>query len=276
MNNQNTPKYEFQFIPVPRKLMYDAEYSDISSKAKALFILILNRFSLSAENIDRFSDGDGNPFIYLSIESITEKMGIGRCLAIKLVNELTERNLIVKKRRGLGKANSFTLGSEGIRLVKNSFLNISSDNSAVTKNSHAKSCKSNSNDNIKNDIIINDNHSSFYERQIDGIKEQIEYDCINADPEILCEIVMIMYDVMYGSSPTVRIGANIFPRSAVYARYRKLTAEHIESVIHNLENSTTKIINVNAYLTTALYNAPTTVASSASADFAYHFKNRKS
>jgi hypothetical protein len=105
---------------------------------------------------------------------------------------------------------------------------------------------------------------------IESIEEQIEYDCINADAEIVREIILIMADVILGTSSTVRIGGSDFPRDVVISRFSKLTAEHIEYIIGCIESSETKIKNIKAYLISALFNAPTTIANSVSAEFAYY------
>ncbi|MFR4144976.1 MAG: DUF6017 domain-containing protein [Mediterraneibacter gnavus] len=44
------------------------------------------------------------------------------------------------------------------------------------------------------------------------------------------------------------------------SKFLKLNKSHLEYVISCMERNTTKIANIKAYLITALYNAPNTIA----------------
>lgn len=261
----------FPFIRLPRALIDDPNFSELSAEGKLLFSLILDRMGVSQMNADRFTDKNGNLFVYFTIQEICSKIGCGHGKAVRLINELEYHGLIFKQRKGCGKPNKFIVLPSVLGILKTVHKKSDNENSEVPENGIQQF--SNSEGIYNNNSYNNISHlhpSIGYERLIESIEEQIEYDCINADAEIVREIVLIMADVISGTSSTVRIGGNEFPRDIVVSRFRKLNAEHIEYVIGCIESSETKIRNIKSYLISALFNAPATTANSVSAEFAYH------
>ena len=127
-----------------------------------------------------------------------------------------------------------------------------------------------SNKEVSNTQSINPAASS--ESQIDWIdrieesreivKENIEYDIISQqyDKEQLDEIVEIMSEVISTSRDKVTVGKQDMPAEAVRSRFLKISSEHIEYIFWCLKRNATKIRNIKAYLTTVIYNAPTTIS----------------
>lgn len=261
----------FPFIRLPRALIDNPNFSEISAEAKLLFSLILDRIGVSQINADRFTDKNGNLFVYYTIQEICLKLGCSHGKAVRLVNELEYQGLIFKQRKGCGKPNKIIVLPSVLRILKTVHKKSDNENSEVPENGIQQFSKSEENYNNYNyNNISYLNPSIEYDRLIESIEEQIEYDCINADAEMVREIIHIMADVISGTSSTVKIGGSDFPREVVISRFRKLTAEHIEYIIGCIESSETKIRNIKAYLISALFNAPTTIANSVSAEFAYH------
>lgn len=275
-NKENTVnnKIDYQFIPVPREIYYNPEYAALPNDAKHLFILIIDRLRLSEKNIERFSDQNGKAFVYLTIEEVMEKLNISRNLTVKLFNTLANAHLITKTRQGLCKPNVIQLGPCGAELIEKTFLKYKKSTSGSLKNELQEVTLMNSNNNNKNNNELNNNQSILYEMAIDDIREQIDYEIIRADKAIVDNIVQIMYDVMFTQATTVRVGANIYPRSAVCARYKQLSYEDIEDVVEGLENAETPIQNVRGYLISALYNAPAQSAAKNAALFASTYKRK--
>lgn len=247
---------DYQFIPVPKELYYNPEYAALPNDAKHLFILIIDRLRLSETNIERFSDINGKAFVYLTIEEVMQRLNVSERFAIQLFNTLVKAQLVTKKRQGLGKPNQIQLGYKGFDLIKSTLQNCTKASSVPACKSVQDLTESKGNNNKENNNELNNNQSILYEMAIDEIKEQIDYDIIKADKQLVDEIVDIMYDVMYTRANTVRVGANIYPKDAVYKRFRKLSCEEIEDVIESLERCETPIQNVRSYLISALYSAP--------------------
>jgi len=93
----------FQFCMVPLELIENPIYSKLSSDAKLLYGLLLNRNSLSIKN--DWSDSQGRIFIYFSRQEAMEKFHFSDKSASKVFKELISFDLIEEKRQGLGKPN---------------------------------------------------------------------------------------------------------------------------------------------------------------------------
>lgn len=95
------------------------------------------------------------------------------------------------------------------------------------------------------------------------IKENIEYDCLTVryGAERVDEIIELMLETVISKRLFIRIAGDDFPRDIVKSRFLKITSMHIEYVFDCLDNNTSKIGNIKAYLLAALYNAPTTMGS---------------
>lgn len=91
----------FTFFKIP-KLLFSEPYKGISTDAKLLFGLMLDRMSLSAKG-EHWIDHDGRVFIYFPIQDVMELLNIADNRATKLYKELESVELIERKRQGLGK-----------------------------------------------------------------------------------------------------------------------------------------------------------------------------
>ena len=95
---------QFSFYRVPRLLIKDERFKGLSSDAKLLYGLMLDRMSLSMKN--GWLDEENRAYIIYTIEDIMEDLGCARGTCAKIIKELEAENgigLIEKKRRGLGK-----------------------------------------------------------------------------------------------------------------------------------------------------------------------------
>ena len=97
---------QFSFYRIPKALFTDSYFKDLSSDAKILYGLMLDRMSLSIKN--QWFDEKNRAYIYFSIEDIMELLNCGRNKAIKSMQELDDETgigLIEKRRQGFGKVN---------------------------------------------------------------------------------------------------------------------------------------------------------------------------
>ena len=94
----------FHFLRVPRLLFTAPQFHGLSSDAKLLYSLMLDRMGMSARN--GWYDERGRVFIYFTIKDIAEHLNCKKDKALKLLNELDSRNgigLIERVRQGQGK-----------------------------------------------------------------------------------------------------------------------------------------------------------------------------
>lgn len=95
---------QFSFYRVPRLLIKDKRFSKLSSDAKLLYGLMLDRMSLSMKN--QWLDKENRAYIIYRVEDVAEDLGVCRETAIKIMAELDYKKgmgLIEKKKMGLGR-----------------------------------------------------------------------------------------------------------------------------------------------------------------------------
>ena len=97
--------------------------------------------------------------------------------------------------------------------------------------------------------LIKENISYDHHMQYDGYGKRELYDELF---QVICEVVCVKH-------PTIRVAGEEYPYELVKSRFLKLESSHLEYVIGCMQNTTTKITNIKAYMITALYNAPTTI-----------------
>ena len=75
------------------------------------------------------------------------------------------------------------------------------------------------------------------------------------------EIVDLCAEVMCSHAKTIRIGGEDRPLAVVQSRFMKLTYDHALYVMECMDENTTDVRNIRAYMLTSLYNAPVTIDS---------------
>lgn len=93
---------QFSFIRIPRVILTDKLFSNLSLQAKVLYGLLLDRMGLSMKN--GWFDRENRVYIIYQIAEIQEDLGFSKKKAIDYLAELEIFGLIEKKRRGLGLA----------------------------------------------------------------------------------------------------------------------------------------------------------------------------
>lgn len=95
----------FTFYRIPKILFIDERFAKLSTEAKTLYGLMLDRMGLSRKN--GLIDGLGRVYIYFTLDEVMECLNCAKQKASKLIAELDGRGigLIETKRQGLGKAN---------------------------------------------------------------------------------------------------------------------------------------------------------------------------
>ena len=95
---------EFVFFKIPRQLITNPKFKHVSTDAKLLYGMLLDRMSLSARN--GWYDDTGRVYIYYSVDEICGDMTCGRDKAMKLLAELDTKKgigLIERIKQGQGK-----------------------------------------------------------------------------------------------------------------------------------------------------------------------------
>ena len=96
--------------------------------------------------------------------------------------------------------------------------------------------------------------------------ENISYDilvknCERGEDKIVDELVGIMIEILSVKSKYVRIGKEKYPYELVEKQFLKIEYEHILYILRCIKGTTSKILNVKAYMLAVLFNAPNTIDS---------------
>ena len=276
---------QFSFYRIPKALLTNDCFKDLSSDAKILYGLMLDRMSLSIKN--QWFDEENRAYIYFSIEDIMELLNCGRNKAVKSLQELDDEKgigLIEKRRQGFGKVTIIYVKSfiqeeceeqkkEKSKMVK--FTNQTSVEEEETEEVYI----SNSNNTNINNTNLSENKSNHIV-SADGIgseedemetlhayqsliKDNLDYDSLLVshphDKNQIDEIVDLIVETVMCKSDKVLIASNWYSGALVRGKFMKLDYSHVEYVLHCLEGNTSKIKNIKKYLLAALFNAPSTI-----------------
>jgi len=92
---------QFSFYRIPRLLIKDQHFKGLSSDAKLLYGLMLDRMALSMKN--HWLDNENRAYIIYSISNVMEDINCLKPTCVKIMKELDSFGLIERKRKGLGK-----------------------------------------------------------------------------------------------------------------------------------------------------------------------------
>ncbi len=262
---------QFAFYRIPKSLFTDERFRGISTAAKVLYGLLLDRVSLSAKN--QWVDPEGRVYIYYTLDSIMSDLMCANEKATKMLKELERYGLIERKTQGLGKPARIYV-KNFVRSRKTGVQSHENRESGLTEIVIQESRKSNGNNTDINKTNINDTNliSSTDEK---GIEERSIYRkyfmnslSIEAlkernpcDAEIIDEMLELIVDTVCSKRKTVGIAGEQRPFEIVKSRFMKLNSEHLEFVLQGMSDNTTLVRNMKQYLLAALYNAPLTINS---------------
>ena len=259
-----TDAEQFVFYRIPKALITGKEYRSISTDAKLLYGLLLDRVGLSVRN--EWVDEQDRVYIYYTVDAVGEDLNCCKEKACKLFDELEKAMLIERKRQGQGKPSRIYVLQFNAELGKSDFKKPVKPTSRISKNRLQEVGKSDTNNTNSIYNKVKDIHPSSAREEIeDGIREQVDYDiCCVEHPSSISTIdamISLLADARESNAQTFKIGGMSVPRERVLERFGELNHVHIDYILDCLEESKSDIKNIHAYLMTALYNAPTTMDS---------------
>lgn len=273
---------QFAFYRIPKVLIVEDYFQEMSTEAKLLYGLLLDRVSLSASS--GWVDEQRRVYIIYTIRSIMRDLHCGTRKAVKLLKELEAYGLIEKQIRGQGKPtliyvkNFSTLFSD---CKSKDFHNENSSVSIVTIPEVSKGQSNNTNtNNTKNNNtypilsgadVDNDERESYYRYFYNQLEIEIMRERYPMDGEVLCALVDILVDAVCSKRKTIRIAGDDKPINVVKSQFMKLNSSHVEYVMDSLKSNTTKVRNIKQYILATLYNAPLTMSSYYQAEVLHDF-----
>jgi len=285
---------QFTFYRIPKQLFVNPAFSGLSSDAKVLYGLMLDRMSLSIKN--GWKDSEDRVFIYFTLSEIQELMNCGHNKGVRILAELDSEKgigLIERIKQGLGKPSKIYVMNFLVPESSSVTDDENVDQEEVKTSEKGKSGvpEMGSQDFRKEELIktdipkteliktekkeninqsINPSRHNILEdksKEIDRwmefreiFKKNMDYDLlIQRDPEIIPEILEIMIETACSKVKSFSINGAQIPAERVRERLMKLNSMHIEYVLDALNQNTSKIQNIRAYLLATLYNAPKTI-----------------
>lgn len=280
---------QFTFYRIPKILFTDERFKGLSSDAKLLYGLMIDRMSLSMKN--GWLDENNRVYIYYTTEHIMADLGCAGEKCTKVVAELKNIGLIEKKRQGLGKPDVIfvknfitaicgeTVGESEqnpeVRKSNDSKFENQNTGNSVSKN--AENRKTNTNkintrktNKSKTYPIVSDMHDTIDEMRkvelyAEIIKENIGYDDLMISHPLekttIEGIFELIFETVVSKNKSIVISSNRYPMELVKSKFLKLGYNHVEYVLECLQRNTADVKNIKKYMLAMLFNAPSTIDS---------------
>ena len=260
----------FSFFRIPKALFQEQRFQNLSTDAKILYGILLDRMSLSVKN--EWFDKKGRVFIIFTIEDVKRTLRCADNKATRLLRELEEFGLIERKRRGQGKPCLVYVKNFSSESSKESVKNRDNDDSCGSKiacqdpvKSRGIKKKENKTEMNNTNLILSDESEKMKNRELleEYFSRSLEIDLLLRlypdDEDTLYQIVNLLVDTCATNRKTLRIAGDDKPAEVVRSRFMKLNADHIRFVLKCLAENSNPIRNMKQYLLASLYNAPTTM-----------------
>ena len=260
----------FSFFRIPKALFQEQRFQDLSTDAKTLYGILLDRMSLSVKN--EWFDKKGRVFIIFTIEDVKRTLRCADNKATRLLRELEEFGLIERKRRGQGKPCLLYVKNFSSESSKESVKNRDNDDSCGSKiacqdpvKSRGIKKKENKTEMNNTNLILSDESEKMKNRELleEYFSHSLEMDLLLRlypdDEDTLYQIVNLLVDTCATNRKLLHIAGDDKPAEVVRSRFMKLNADHIRFVLKCLAENSNPIRNMKQYLLASLYNAPTTM-----------------
>ena len=260
----------FSFYRIPKALFQEQRFQNLSTDAKTLYGILLDRMSLSVKN--EWFDKQGRVFIIFTIEDVKRSLCCADNKATKLLRELENFGLIERKRRGLGKPSLVYVKNFSAESSKESVKNRDNDDSCGSKiacqdpvKSRGIKKKENKTEMNNTNPILSDESDKMKNRELleEYFSHSLEMDLLLRlypdDEDTLYQIVNLLVDTCATNRKLLHIAGDDKPAEVVRSRFMKLNADHIRFVLKCLAENSNPIRNMKQYLLASLYNAPTTM-----------------
>ena len=260
----------FSFFRIPKALFQEQQFQDLSTDAKTLYGILLDRMSLSVKN--EWFDKKGRVFIIFTIADVKRTLRCADNKATRLLRELEKFGLIERKRRGQGKPCLVYVKNFSAESSKESVKNRDNDDSCGSKiacqdpvKSRGIKKKENKTEMNNTNLILSDESEKMKNRELleEYFSCSLEMDLLLRlypdDEDTIYQIVDLLVDTCDSKRKLIRIAGDDKPAEVVLSRLKKLNADHIRFVLDCLAANTSPIRNMKQYLLAALFNAPTTI-----------------
>ena len=271
---------QYAFYRLPKALITDSYFKHLSTDAKLLYGLMLDRLSLSMMN--NWIDEKNRVYIYFTLEDICELLNCKTDKAVKLLAELDTNKgigLIERIKQGQGKPTKIYVKKFVASDNDGKNLDFGKTEVKTTENQKSGLRQKRNQDFGFSECNNTENNKLEINKKIDKIDEirqaihtQIEYDILAQEygEEKVAEIAELMLEVYCTEAETLKIGKRNVSTTLAKERLQMLNSAHIEYIFESLRASPANIKNIKAYLLECLFNAPATMKHYYQAKVNYH------
>ena len=284
----------YTFYRVPKVLFIEPEFKALSTDARLLYGLLLDRMQLSVRN--NWMDEDGRVYIFFTVESIMEALACGNKKAGQLLGELDDRKgigLISRVRQGMGRPDRIyvhkciteDMSKRHVMKCQNNTsrdvettchdmskghpnktdINKTEINKTDPIESYPSDVSENQPEQVKQSSQRSDEMDMDREGYLKYFEDSLSLDVLRQDfpyqKDQLDEIKELLAETCSSGREWIRIAGDERSAAEVRKRFMSLTSDHIRYVLESMSGTTTRVRNIRQYLLTALYNAPLTMNS---------------
>lgn len=246
---------QYSYYRVPKILFTEPMFQKLSTDAKLLYGLFLDRMQLSIKN--GWIDENGRVFIYFTVENIMAAFLCGNKKAGQLLAELDDKHgigLITRVRQGLGKPDKIFVR----KCIRSEMSKRHANNTDKNKTEWSNTEPIYPSEPIEDGAELYTQYRAYFEEQLYFEALLLDYP---HEKDNLYEILELLVETVCSTRATIRISGEEKPAQIVKGRLLKLTDEHIRYVLACMKETTTRVRNIRQYLLAALYNAPATISS---------------
>ena len=238
--------YVFQWMQSEQQFL---TLVDLSTDAKTLYGILLDRMGLSVKN--GWLDEQGRVYIIFPVQEVMDALGCADNKATKLFRELEKFGLIERKRRGLGKPNLIYVKNFADPRFRNREKNGSgAANSAQQETAKSRGNKTewNKTEGSEPDPFSSDAESEPDERtRLEAyFMQSLEVDLLLRvcpdEEDTIDQIVNLLVDTCSSKRRMLRVAGDDKPAEVVRSRFMKLNALMKNKVIGACPNCGTNVV----------------------------------
>ena len=251
---------ENSYYQIPQELFINKLYKEkLKSDSKILYAFLLDRLSLSQKN--HWFDELNRVYLIFTRGEVQEKLCLSEKTVTKAFKQLTDTNLIVEKRQGLGKPNLIYVGkiqheeiitnieqenlqvlnskNYGSREVKNTILDVEKFPTINPNNIKTNITNTNSINPQNNNVCIS----------LNVVKEKCQLNDFSKEEQTMLEDVI---ERLYYAD-TLKVGSVIITNSKILSKLALINKNNLIQLL-DIAKSSNNIKNITNYLMICLYN----------------------
>ena len=257
---KNNEILENSYYQIPQELFINKLYKEkLNSDSKILYAFLLDRLSLSQKN--HWFDELNRVYLIFTRGEVQEKLCLSEKTVTKAFKQLTDTNLIVEKRQGLGKPNLIYVGKiQHEEIITNieqenlQVLNSKNYGSREVKNTILDAEKfptinpNNIKTNITNTDSINPQNNNVC-ISLNAVKEKCQLNDFSKEEQTMLEDVI---ERLYYAD-TLKVGSVIITNSKILSKLALINKNNLIQLL-DITKSSNNIKNITNYLMICLYN----------------------